>query len=240
MPNPDTITISPRFCGPARSGNGGYVSGVMAHRIGKQATVRLYAPPPLDRPLRFEDGEGLVRLLDGDRLIAEARPSDQPVESPRPPSLGAARKASTHFVGFEQHDFPRCFVCGTGREPGDGLRIFPGHTPSGEMVAAPWTVDESLAENGRVGDEFIWAALDCPSVFPLFPMQPGRTMVLGELTCRVEGTVRPGDTCTVIGWRTGEEGRKRYSGSALFDASGKRLGATRAVWIDVARDAFPE
>ena len=30
------------------------------------------------------------------------------------------------YAGLVSHPFPTCFSCGVGRDPGDGLRIFPG------------------------------------------------------------------------------------------------------------------
>ncbi len=60
--------------------------------------------------------------------------------------------------------FPDCFVCGMGRGPGDGLRIFPGPLAGRPFWAAPWTPDPSVTgAGGRVRPEVVWAALDCLS-----------------------------------------------------------------------------
>jgi len=40
----ETLTVARRFCGPPTSGNGGYVSGLVAGLIGGPATVTLKAP----------------------------------------------------------------------------------------------------------------------------------------------------------------------------------------------------
>ena len=51
------VEIASRFCGPPRSGNGGYVAGRIAAPLmaaGGWATVRLKAPPPLQTALRLE------------------------------------------------------------------------------------------------------------------------------------------------------------------------------------------
>ena len=62
------------------------------------------------------------------------------------------------------HPYPACFVCGPTRDEGDGLRIFPGPVEGRELYAAPWTPDDSVADDeGIVRPEFVWAALDCPS-----------------------------------------------------------------------------
>lgn len=236
----ETIEIPSRFCGPARSGNGGYVCGRMAIRLDGQVTVRLFAPPPLDRPLQLEVEPRRVRLLDGDVRIAEGRPSELELDAPAAPDPAAVRAASERFIGFQEHDFPQCFVCGTGRPVGDGLRIFAGSTEREGEVAAPWRVDPSLASDGRVGDEFVWAALDCPSAFAMLPVEDGRTLVLGEFTAEVERSVVAGGEYTVVGWRIGSEGRKRFAGSAVYDAEGRALARARSTWIDVPREAFPE
>jgi hypothetical protein len=43
--------------------------------------------------------------------------------------------------------------------------------------------------------------------------------------------VRAGEHCAIIGWTLGEEGRKRFAGSALFDARGELCASVGAVWI---------
>ena len=67
------VTIERRYRGPLTSANGGYACGrLAAHVVADEVEVTLRLPPPLERPLAVErDGE-LVRLLDGDALVAEA------------------------------------------------------------------------------------------------------------------------------------------------------------------------
>ena len=48
-----SLVVERRFCGPAESGNGGYVSGLLAQRVGADAggsaaVVTLRMPPPLE------------------------------------------------------------------------------------------------------------------------------------------------------------------------------------------------
>src|SRR4051812_43464658 len=82
----DTLTIEPRFNGPPDSGNGGYSFGRLAQFVDAQAAeVTLRLPPPIGRPLEVERcDDGGARLVDGDALIAEARPADVPAEVPPP------------------------------------------------------------------------------------------------------------------------------------------------------------
>lgn len=230
----DILTIAHRFCGPPRSGNGGYACGRIADRLPGTVSVRLKAPPPLDAPLRLETGEGTARLLDGDALIGEARSATLAQTPPAAPTFDQAETASRGFLGFRQHPFPRCFVCGPDRATGDGLRILPGAFADG-VVAAPWVPDASLADaaGSDVRREFLWAALDCTSGFSLLPLPEGLSMVLGEFCVSIDGAVRPGERCVVTGWPLGQDGRKRTAGSAVHGEDGRLIAHARAVWIEV-------
>jgi hypothetical protein len=230
----EQITIDRRFRGPPESGNGGYVCGVVAGLVGGTAEVTLRRPPPLDRPLqvaRLDDGT--VALRDGEMVIAEGAPAPVEIEAPEPVSFTDAEEASRSYLGFRQHIFPTCLVCGPQRTEGDGLRIFPGSVPGRDIVAAPWTPDASLAgEDSTVRPEFVWAALDCPSGWAVFgdPSQ-GRPAVLGRLAARLIAPVQPSERCVVIGWPLGEDGRKLYSGTALFSHDGELRAVARATWV---------
>ena len=93
----EPITVDVRFCGPPRSGNGGYVCGRLAARLDGTGpvAVRLKAPPPIGRTMRIESTPGGARLLDGEAVIAEARATDLELEVPdRPPSTGATGVAA--------------------------------------------------------------------------------------------------------------------------------------------------
>lgn len=254
----DWITIDERFCGPPRSGNGGYVCGLVAARLEGPVAVRLKAPPPIARPLRIETSMRAARLLEGDALIAEAQQRPLALEAPPPPpGLADAQRASRRFAGFSNHNFPTCFVCGPQRAAGDGLRIFPGPlaepdaggpsdsggqaaTPgSTPILAAVWTPDASLADAaGRVRAEFVWAALDCPGAFVRYPPPDGVAVVLGELAVEQTAPVEVGETCIVTAWSLGGEGRKRRAGSALFDAGGRLRARAEAIWVEVAAQGW--
>jgi hypothetical protein len=106
--------------------------------------------------------------MDGDALIAEARPTKLDWRPPTAPSFERAVALSQHYVGHAHHHFPTCFVCGPNRAAGDGLRIFPGGEAPGDPVVAPWVPDESLlGPDGAVRQEFLWAALDCIGYFAI-------------------------------------------------------------------------
>jgi hypothetical protein len=215
----ETVVIESRFRGPPDSGNGGYTCGLLAALVGEPAEVTLRLPPPLDVPMRFEDG----RLLAGDRVVAEARRVDGvDLDVPAPPSREDAARASERYAGFDEHAFPTCFVCGPAREDGDGLRIFAGPLGDGR-VAAPWTPRESRRE-------LAWASLDCPGAFAAGFSGRG-DLLLGRLTGEVLRVPEVGEACVVVGWPLGRDGRKRYAGTALFGEGGELLGQARATWI---------
>lgn len=232
----DLVIIERRFNGPPNSGNGGYVCGVLARHLGGIAAVRLKVPPPLDTELRIERvGDGAI-LLDGETVVAEARPGLVDLDAPTPPTYSEAEAAAETYRGFEEHGFATCFVCGPERASGDGLRIFAGDVSEKNVVACPWTPDVSLADDsGCIKSEFIWAALDCPGAFS-FPQVAGMS-VLGELAVDIEGEVRAGDPHVVSAWFIGKEGRKRYAGSALYTADGERRAIAKATWIELVPSA---
>lgn len=231
----DTITIDERFHGPPASGNGGYTCGMLARWIDGPAQVTLRVPPPLDRPLAIvRDGERVL-LQDDDVLVAEARPAAVHVEVPAPVSWDEAQAATERYPWREGHPYPTCFVCGPGREPGDGLCIWPGPVDERALFAAPWTPGADLADDdGLVRPEFVWAALDCPGgiVTDLFG-DVGR-MLLGRLTADLRAPVRAGAPHVAQAWTLARDGRKLHTATALFTADGGLCGVAEATWIEVA------
>ena len=227
------LTIAYRFRGPEASANGGYFAGSVAACAGRTVTVRLLEPPPLDTPMEIierPDGELEVRL--GERRIGEAKPAALALELPRAPGYLEAVEASRRYIGFLHHRFPTCFVCGTRRPRGDGMRIFAGSIPERSLVAAPWVPDTSLDRgDGKVRPEFMSAALDCPGAYAVMCSED-RMMLLGELTVHVDRLVHVGEPCTVIGWRIESAGRKHAAGTAILGEDGGLCGRARALWIE--------
>ena len=233
------IVIAERFRGPPRSGNGGYVCGLVARPLHGTVAVRLKAPPPLDRELRLASTEKHARLLDGNELLAEAKVVQLDLQPPARPSFEEAQVATRSFLGFRKHPFPGCFVCGVERPPLDGLRIFPGPTDTASQLAAPWMPDHTVVdESGKVKPEFLWAALDCPGAFVVMPLLQGLTVVLGELCASIVGDVRAQERCVVTAWPLGGEGRKRLAGSAVYGDDGRLVAIARAVWIEVPASSW--
>jgi hypothetical protein len=227
------ITIPARFCGPKNSGNGGYSCGIVANLLDGAAEVTLRAPPPLDTPLQAQVENGHARLLHNGTLIAEAAATKIEVQPPPAPTWEQALTAQKRFPGLEHHDFPHCFTCGTARKPGDGLRVQTGPVEGSDVFASTWIPDASLADrDGFVRPEFFWAATDCPGAWATLSRQQGPSL-LGRFAARFTRKVKAGDRCIVIGWAIGHEGRKHHAGTALFTATGERIGAGRQTWIEI-------
>ncbi len=236
------LRIPSRFRGPSGSGNGGYVCGRTAAYIDAPATVTLRRPPPLDTDLAVEqDGDDSVRVRDSATLIAEAQPApDAPeLEIPDSVSPAQARAAAGRARYFLDPVFPGCFVCGPAREPGDGLRIFPGPVGDPPLWAAPWTPDPSVAgPDGLARAEIVWAALDCPSGIAAAEAAGLDTAILlGRMTARLGARPEIGQQCRVIAWPAGRDGRKLIARSALLGPGGEVLAAARAVWLTVPKPA---
>lgn len=226
------LTIPNRFHGPPDSGNGGYVCGLVANFIEGPAQVRLHKPPPLDLSLTVQSKGKTVSLMQGEILIAVGVSISLDLEVPPPPTLQQAQAAAKHYVGFNHHFFPTCFVCGPNRKNGDGLHIFPGFIPNQDMVAAPWTPDDSLSDpNGFILPEFIWSSLDCPGAFAFG--RDSDIMVLGTMAAEIIAPIVPGEECIVIAWPLRSEGRKHFSGTALFTARGHLIAKASATWIEL-------
>jgi hypothetical protein len=224
------MIIASRFNGPPSSANGGYACGLFSEALGGGFEVTLLVPPPLDTQLDIVGDE----LRHGDVVVARARRavhSDE--EVPEPVSLAEAEAASARYAGFEHHAYPTCFTCGPERD--DGLRIFAGPVEGRVgVVAAPWTPGPGVRA------EIVWAALDCPSGWAVDEFQR-EGVLLGRMAAAIHTRPEPGEAHVVIGWRVGEEGRKRFAGSAVFTGDGGLVAHSRSTWIvpPTERDPAP-
>jgi hypothetical protein len=230
-----SLTVEPRFRGPARSANGGYISGLLAEELRRRtgnavATVTLRRPPPLDTPLvlRAQDDPAghTLRCEVGDLLIAEVTAGHLAAPAPASVAHGVAAASAREYGGLTDHPFPTCFTCGPDRAPGDGLRIFAGPVPGrADTVATVWT------PGPEVGVPVVWAALDCPGGWSV--LTPGRPMVLGRMTAEVSATPLPGGEYVIVGHARGVDGRKAFTSTALYDHAGGLLARAEATWLEI-------
>ena len=231
----ETVVIDRRFRGPPESGQGGYSCGLVAERIAADSvTVTLRSPPPLDRPLQIDGDQELVKLLDGDILVAEGAADELDLDVPDPVSLDAARRASEQpFWAEHIHPFPGCFGCGFERNQQEAVAIWMGADGDSGLMAGIWTPSPDFAgDDGAVTKLVTWAALDCPTATGANLPLDG-VSVLGRLSCRSVAPIRPGHPHTVVAWPISDDGRKHLAGCAIHDADGRLCAYSAGLWIEL-------
>ena len=252
MSQTQTFRIARRFNGPHDSGNGGYSAGLAAQLLPNADAVEatLRAPIPLDTTLRAHMSETGLDIMTDDAatriLIMSLRSIWLETPDVKSPGLEAATVAAASFPGAEDHVLPHCFVCGPGRAEGDGLRIFPDwlKEPSGldnpntfPIVAAPWQPAPDLAHSsGRIAPEYIWAALDCPGAFAV-NKEP---ILLGRMSVKILERPTPDAPLIAVAWSKGQDRRKHFAGTALFNETGKLLAFSEQTWIQIDAHAPPK
>ena len=256
------LIVPRRFCGPPSSGNGGWTAGALAALVGHDCpenhadawpaiTVALRQPPPLDTPMDVSDqvtphGTETVAGFGG-AIVARARLADTDPALVEPVPVEEARAAMASYPGLVSHPFPTCVVCGTDREEGDGLRIFPGRVTDQDgatRIAAVWTPHPSTGEDYHTYvDELprsslaaTWAALDCIGGWAGDLTE--RLMVLAGMTARVDALPVIGEEHVVVGLARGRDGRKTYTASTLYDSDGRVVACAEHVWVAVDPAAF--
>ncbi len=252
------LIVPRRFCGPPDSGNGGWTAGALAGLDDADSPddrrdswpaieVSLRQPPPLDTPLDVTIEAGVTTASFGGAPIATAERLDRALTEVDPVDPTAAAAASPSYPGHVFHPFPTCFACGTAREEGDGLRIFPGRVGAGsdgDLVAAAWTPHPSLREDWHTYvDEHprgsvatTWAALDCIGGWAGDLAE--RLMVLGRMTARIDDLPVIGEPHVVVGEGRGHDGRKTFTAATLYDADGRVVGTAEHLWIAVDPRSF--
>lgn len=249
----EVVVVEERFRGPPQSGNGGYVSGLLSELLTRAraasaplsaAEVTLRSPVPLDLPLAVVREPDALRVLDAERLIAEAHLTSLELDVPAPPSFeeALAQRSSSLALRVGRHPIlpgerlgvhPICFCCGAELAADAGLHVYAAALPGRDLVAAAWDAPAAFAdENGHLPPAIVGTALDCPGQFAWYRKGLGASL-LGRMTLRIDKPVRA-QRCVVIGWSMGQEGRKHYAGTALFDAQGELCACAKSVWISFA------
>jgi len=204
---------------------------LIAMRMGELAEVNLRSPVPLDTEMTLEEvGDGL-RLRDGETLVAEATQRELDLGVPDPVSIEVAREAKDHYRGVADDEFATCFVCGPERE--DSYGVMAGAVAGRDVVATPWTPDErtDVDGSGRTAPEHVWAVLDCPTYFALYP-DTKPVSFLARFAARVDDLPVVGTEHVVMAWPIGRDGRKHLAGSAVLDADGAVLARAEALLIE--------
>lgn len=248
------LVVPRRFCGPPDSGNGGWTAGALAAldrrdrpddrtHAWPSIEVTLRQPPPLEVAMSVAEDDGITTASYDGAVVASARRSDADLRVVDPVDPDAARAAQASYPGLAFHPFPTCFACGTDREEGDGLRIWPGPVAD-DRVAATWTPHASLAEDWhtyvddveRASAASTWASLDCVGGWAGDLTE--RLMVLGRMTAHVDTLPVVGEEHVVVGQGLGQEGRKTFTAATLYDADGRVVATAEHVWIAVDPERF--
>ena len=232
------VTIPAQFNGPLRSGNGGYVCGLLGQEHGAEiATSTLRQPPPLDTPLTWErDGDELRLVTAGGAIIGTATTGSFARDPVPCPTEAEAAEGHAAYPGFNQHPFDHCFTCGTQRAEGDGLRVFAGPCDD-DRTATAWSPHEAFAQpDGFVAFPVTWAVMDCPGGWAADFAE--RAMVLGRMTAQVLRRPRPSEGLLVTGRLDAHESRKHLTSTALYTREGELLGRAEQTWIDVDVSEF--
>lgn len=227
-----------RFAGPPGFANGGWLAGQLAAQLVPEdvgfpsppVEVTLRMPTPVDRDLAIQRRDDHVRLLDGAHVLAEARFARSCPLAPSPVTRAAAARAEASYVGWWDHPFVGCFVCGL-RDPGEGLRLFTGPVDGRPgVVAGRWTV---AARPGPAREMtlagLLWAALDCPTGWAHH--RPGGVALLGRLTSQIHRLVVPGEPLVVVAQADGRQGRRLLSRCGIYDQDSRLVAASQAVWV---------
>jgi hypothetical protein len=230
-----TVVIDPRYRGPPHSGNGGYVAGLLAARLGGSGEGSFRRPVPLGRELQaaWDAAAGTATLSDQDELLVEVKRSVVALDAPLAPSLAEANEANARYLGRRARlPFAHCLGCGTERAEGDGLRIFAGPTGRDGVYAAPWTPHPAHTDaGGAVRPEFVWTALDCSGGFALMG-EALRFLVTARLAVRIDALPQAGETYVVAGWPVERGERKHRSGTAVYAPDGRVLAVGEALWVE--------
>jgi hypothetical protein len=240
----ETVRFDKRFQGFTDGALGGYAAGVAARAIDAPAEANLRALPPLERELTLRPGNaGSVELRDGETLVLEVRPANFELQIPAPLSADGAEAANGHLAHEDGHLYPECFTCGPARAQGDGLRLFMGR-PDGidDVLASAWTPDPALTPEASLPGEFVWAALDCPTIWAAWIAEDGEIqMPQGTFTVlarqRIEqlAPVPTGEPAIVTAWPIARDGRKHTTGAAIHAPDGELLARAESLLIDVQR-----
>jgi hypothetical protein len=129
-------------------------------------------------------------------------------------------------------EFGTCIVCSRVRAVGDGLRVLGTAGPQPGYSLSCYVPHANHADaSGRIRNEFVWGTLDCPGAFAAQDPDDIRPALTGRMTAKVIEPPKIGERCAVLGWRIGVDGRKLYSGTALYTETGRLCALGTCTWI---------
>ncbi|TGM34002.1 hypothetical protein EHQ92_17870 [Leptospira biflexa] len=242
--NLESTEINEKYCGPPMSGNGGYIAGIIANQIqNNAAVVKIKAPAPLNQTLFFSNDfeSSRIKLIikESNILIAEGQEDkdfylDVPEFNAK--SIEEIRNPIQAYLGFKKHPFSTCFVCGTERKAKDGMRIFPAkisdQSKFNHLHGSFWNPWKELGDSrGKIFNEIVWAALDCPGGFAVSFLDP-RMIVLVKLRARLMNSVFADTTYAIQAWEISRNRRQRIAGTAIYQLGDfKCVAYSEAIWM---------
>lgn len=226
----NVIRVASPYQGITGVAHGGYLAGLLAGNADEPVQVTLRRPPPLETPLVVKDG---LLVDETGQIIMETAPT-APADGVAPPPLEEVRSRAPH-PRFADHPYADCFMCGTRSADGFALRVSPPDRDG--VVAGVWVPSGRLLNDGdTVGPEFVWAAVDCLSVWAFadhwtdlewWPALTGRISVQQLVPLH-----RETEYVAAAKVKT-REGRKITVDAALTDAHGRVCAKGQALWIVV-------
>ncbi|MFD9037622.1 hypothetical protein [Streptomyces bottropensis] len=235
MTRTDAIVVPELYVGYPGVAFGGYVAGVLADRLGtRTARVDFRGPVPVGAPQAIaESAEGGVRLGEGERPLAAARPAELSLDVPAAPSWEEAAASSERYRAEPPPGVVDCFGCGL-RAPDRGLRVHCAPVPGRDLVASAFIPPRIFAEpDGLLPSRLVWGVLDCPGNWAgrfLGTQRPGA--VTAALTGSLLRPVAAGERHVVYAWLLSESGRKHTMGVALATTDGELCAVSESLWID--------
>ncbi|HMO42211.1 MAG TPA: hypothetical protein PKB04_02570, partial [Phenylobacterium sp.] len=170
------------------------------------------------------------------QVLGLARPgADDQIPAP-PPSPGVEQaRAAAAASPFATRSLHRgCFSCCIERADGEGLGVHVGQVEGAEpgLCAGLWTPHANFAHpDGTLPDEITWAALDCSGSMAWWIKTGAPVGLLGTMAGEVLTPPKAGETYVVVAWTRENEGRKFFSGVALYDAQGQVVARSGQIWI---------
>jgi len=232
---PASVTVEASIYGLPNIAFGGYIAGVLAESLGRDGKVDFHAPAPLGRRLSLHNEGQQVSLTLGETVLATARAQMLELKPPRIPSWEEALDGSDEYLGHAPIDHPYCFGCGPQRDEGQGLRIFPGLVPRGDLVVAAWRPGSAFAGADEVLSRFVWAAMDCPGAWARRRLANAQDQaVTAYLAVGLIAPVLAHSAHIVFAWSIDRSGRKSLVGTAIASQEGKLCAVSEALWLDVA------
>jgi hypothetical protein len=232
------FVVPKEFRGPPNISNGGYSCGLLTRLLGGPSTVMLRGIVPLEAPVTVapNDAGGVDVMNPEGQVVATAKridPSTLPAAL-APVSLEVARKAAAGSPFGRRSLHLGCFSCCIARPPAEGQAAFVGQVEGAEpgVCAGTWTPDPTFADpDGSVPEEYVWTALDCPGSMA-WGYKIGDTIgLLGSMSGEMIRRPKAGEEHVLMTWALEAEGRKHFSGVALYTADGELLARGHQVWV---------